>query len=124
MRVEVSGYQFEFPPLCACCYKAPDSFYTVSASKTTGTKVQRTQTNTWNFPYCAHCLAHISTSASAGYALLGMGLATLLLAFLIGYTTLWLGIAFAIAGTILTLYVLVCKWETRLKRCAVIRAFL
>jgi hypothetical protein len=58
MKVEVSGYQFIFPQICACCGSPPDRVLTVSASKKSGKKVVRTQINTWDFPYCSRCIKH------------------------------------------------------------------
>ena len=58
--VEVSGYQFVFPQQCACCGVPPQSALVVSATKTTGKRVVRTATNSWQIPYCMHCLAHVA----------------------------------------------------------------
>lgn len=58
MLVEVSGYKFTFPQQCACCGSKPDTALTVSASKSSGKRVVRIQTNTWDFPYCSQCKEH------------------------------------------------------------------
>jgi hypothetical protein len=68
MRVEASGYQFVFPQMCVCCGSHPDTALTVSASKTSGKKVKRTQTNTWDFPYCSRCIKHKDAATFAAIA--------------------------------------------------------
>src|SRR5262245_6868711 len=65
MRVEVSGYQFVFPQQCACCEASPDTVLTVSASKSSGKRVVRTKTNTWDFPYCSPCVRHFEAASAA-----------------------------------------------------------
>lgn len=65
MRVEASGYQFIFPQHCACCDTKADTALTVSASKSSGKKVVRTKTNTWDFPYCTQCKKHIEAADTA-----------------------------------------------------------
>lgn len=59
MRIEASGYKLEFPQACACCGCSADTAVTVSASKSSGRKVVRTKTNTWDFPYCRRCVKHV-----------------------------------------------------------------
>ena len=65
MRVEASGNQFTFPQQCVCCESEPDRYLTVSASKSSGQRVVRTKTNTWDFPYCSRCLNHIEAANTA-----------------------------------------------------------
>jgi hypothetical protein len=42
-----------------------DADLTVSASKTTGARVIHTATNTWDIPYCSHCIEHIQAAQAA-----------------------------------------------------------
>lgn len=65
MQVEVSGRQFIFPSLCACCGTHSETSFTVSASKSTGKKKVRTETHTWDFPYCTCCIKHVNAESSA-----------------------------------------------------------
>src|SRR5438105_1419209 len=60
MRVDVSGHQFEFPQQCACCATTANTVYTVSASRSRGTRVVRTTTKKWDIPYCSRCIAHVA----------------------------------------------------------------
>jgi hypothetical protein len=48
-----------FPHLCACCGAPPETQYSASYTRVTGKRVIRTQTATWNFPYCNNCIAHV-----------------------------------------------------------------
>ena len=65
MRIEASGYKVEFPQQCACCGCNSDTALTVSASKSSGQKVVRTKTNTWDFPYCRRCVKHTRIASIA-----------------------------------------------------------
>src|SRR6266850_7321470 len=76
VRVDVSGHQFVFPPQCACCSEAAGSTWTVSASRSRGTRVLHTTTRCWDFPYCARCVRHASIYQSAtGKAILAFVIA-------------------------------------------------
>lgn len=77
MRVEASGYQFVFPQMCACCGSQPETALTVSATKTSGKKVVRTQTNTWDFPYCSKCVEHTNMATFAIIAMVVVGIIVL-----------------------------------------------
>src|SRR5689334_15882635 len=65
MQVDVSGQQFVFPDICACCCGHANSTLSVAASKSTGKKVVHTRTNTWDFPYCGACLGHVRAAEAA-----------------------------------------------------------
>ncbi len=65
MRVDVSGHQFVFPPQCACCGETANSTWTVSASRSRGTRVIHKTTRCWDFPYCDGCVHHASIYDSA-----------------------------------------------------------
>jgi hypothetical protein len=62
MRVEFSACKLTFPQVCACCGRKPDAVFTAAARRSEGVKVERTETNTWDFPYCSACLAHVRTA--------------------------------------------------------------
>src|SRR6266404_3441087 len=66
MRVDVSGYQFIFPPQCVCCGELANTTWAVSASRSRGTRVVHTSTRSWDFPYCSRCVHHASTYKGAG----------------------------------------------------------
>ena len=97
MQVEVSGYQFTFPRQCVCCESDPDTSLTVSASKSSGTRVVRTKTNTWDFPYCSHCLNHISAADNAGFLAKLILVIVLIVAWYLGS---WLGVIFGGLGVV------------------------
>src|SRR5213593_504629 len=71
MRIDVSGHQFTFPQVCACCGAPPDTVWTVSASRSRGKRVVHTTSKRWDVPYCKECAGHASLYRSAaGIALL------------------------------------------------------
>jgi hypothetical protein len=104
MRVEASGNQFTFPQQCVCCESEPDTCLTVSASKSSGQRVVRTKTNTWDFPYCSHCLNHI---AAANTALTLAGIVIVLVVVIAWSLAGWSGTIFGSLGAVgaLILYV-------------------
>lgn len=59
MLVQLSARQITFPRMCACCGGAPNTTYAATATRVTGKRVVRTQSASWSFPYCNHCLAHV-----------------------------------------------------------------
>jgi hypothetical protein len=65
MQVDVSGHQFVFPTVCACCNGRADTELTVSTSKSTGKRVIRTSSNEWDIPYCKQCVLHVKAVESA-----------------------------------------------------------
>jgi hypothetical protein len=60
MRIDVSARLIKFPASCACCGEPASGKLQVSASRSKGKRVVRTTTQSWGFPYCARCLAHVS----------------------------------------------------------------
>lgn len=66
MRVQLSGKRFVFGRNCVCCGAPAETELAVSATRTTGKRVVRTRTNTWMFPYCQSCVAHVAAWDSAG----------------------------------------------------------
>src|SRR5579862_5573633 len=65
MKVDVSGQKFVFPQTCACCGSWPHTTFAAVASKTTGSRVVRTQSKSWDFPYCGSCICHVSKARTA-----------------------------------------------------------
>jgi hypothetical protein len=57
MRVDISAKTISIPRHCACCEGIPTVDLQASASKKRG-KAQ--YTNSWSFPYCGQCAAHIA----------------------------------------------------------------
>jgi hypothetical protein len=61
-RVQISARMIQWPDVCACCCQAADTRVEVSSTRTTGKKIIRSTTKTWNVPYCRRCLEHIDAS--------------------------------------------------------------
>lgn len=106
MRVEVSGRQFNFPPHCACCGAPANTTFTVAATKTTGKKVVHTSTNTWDFPYCSACIAHIKAIRQANATATALGIGTIVLALFcyLGVAP-WLGVLISFLGAVGTIFI-------------------
>lgn len=68
MIVEVSGQRFTFPQQCACCGGTPNTSLSASHTKTSGKRVVKSRTWSWEFPYCTSCLAHVSAYSNAAVA--------------------------------------------------------
>ena len=106
MKVEVSGHKFDFPRVCACCGRLPQTTLSATASKTSGKTVVTTSSRSWEFPYCAGCVAHVKVADrprhGAIIALIPTVLASLLIA---GNISSTLGLAVFIAGSIGSLVV-------------------
>ncbi len=85
MRVDVSGHSFVFPNECACCSGIPDCELTVSANRSWGSKVVRTETKSWDVPYCAGCIEHIRADEAAGSFARWFTALSVLFALSIGY---------------------------------------
>lgn len=62
LRVSVSGRKLAFPGACCCCRGDADSSILATATRTTGKRVIRTQTQSWTFPCCAACVGHARKS--------------------------------------------------------------
>jgi hypothetical protein len=58
MEVQVSGHKLTFPMQCLCCSRSPDTQFAFTASRTSGKRVVRTQTRSWDVPVCNQCLTH------------------------------------------------------------------
>lgn len=61
MRVCISARIISFPRRCACCMGASEIERPARMSKSRGKRVVRTETRTWNIPYCLSCSGHAST---------------------------------------------------------------
>lgn len=60
MRVSVSGHQFVFPRVCACCGGFPQTWLPVCGSE--ANKRARTKGWVWEIPYCVACKRHIKAA--------------------------------------------------------------
>ena len=99
MRVEVSGRQFTFPPICACCGAPANTVFTASASKKTGKKVVHTSTHAWDFPYCSVCTAHYQAAQNAGKTVGALGVGVLVFALFAWLAvSFWLGVFIFVVG--------------------------
>ena len=120
MQVDVSGHQFVFPTLCACCNGSADTELTVSTSKSTGVRVIRTSTNEWAIPYCQQCVAHVklavkATEAAEAAKMLGLvlgGVSVVVAGICWYFMSPFLGIPIGIAGLVVTA-LLYAKFHTR-----------
>lgn len=65
MLIYVSGNLLKFPRQCACCSKPADTVHETAASRTTRKRVVRTDTRSWEVPYCSSCVAHARRSPSS-----------------------------------------------------------
>jgi len=108
MKVEVSGHRLDFPYVCACCGKLPETTLSVTASKTSGKTVVTTSSRSWELPYCSGCVAHVKVADrprhGAIIALIVTVLASLPIA---GNVSRTLGLAVFIAGCVGSLVVYV-----------------
>lgn len=88
-EVRISARLLSFPRMCCCCGgNSPDSTYTASYTRTTGKKVVKKQTKSWNFPICSGCSEWIEAVRAAQTVGLGFGCA-----FVLGVIVLSIGIA-------------------------------
>lgn len=60
MKIEVSGKQFVFPRLCACCDRFPNK--SIMLTGTERNRYSRTRGWAWDVPYCQACLRHVRQS--------------------------------------------------------------
>src|SRR5262245_48129602 len=56
MRVDVSAKQLKMPSQCACCGGTADTAVSSSFTRVHGTRVVRTKTSSWGFPFCPVCV--------------------------------------------------------------------
>src|SRR5205085_4176030 len=57
--VQISARIIRWPGICACCGRHADTAIEISSTRTTGKRVIRTQTKSWEVPYCHRCVRHI-----------------------------------------------------------------
>ena len=97
MKVDVSAKFISIPRCCACCGDTPSVELAAQASKKRG----NTQyTNSWSFPYCAHCADHIASHNSTVHILVVGLIAAFLLMFFVGWWSL-LVVGLSIAGWVI-----------------------
>jgi len=71
VRVMISGQLISLPRQCICCGGTADHEMTATAKRKTGKRVVRTQTRSFQFPYCTACAKH---AEKWGQAMLWLGL--------------------------------------------------
>ncbi len=87
MLVQVSARMIAFPKTCACCGGHADAQLAVTASRTRGKRVVRTETRGWHFPYCESCIAHVRAwSAANGNEVIALGV---VIAIVVGAAAHW-----------------------------------
>src|SRR5262249_6419670 len=57
--VQISARIIHWPISCPCCGRPADTAVKISSTRTTGVEVIRTQTKSWDVPYCNRCLSHV-----------------------------------------------------------------
>ncbi len=73
--VEVSSRRFVVPFQCPCCGAAPDAELAIPLTKTKSRDVSASSAQKLEFPYCKHCLAHVTSWQGAGLISTGITLA-------------------------------------------------
>jgi len=58
-RVQISARIINWPRICACCCGSSDTYIQVTSSRVKGVRVVRTQTSSWDVPYCGNCVRHV-----------------------------------------------------------------
>jgi hypothetical protein len=91
LKVDVSAKLISIPRHCACCGDSPSVDLQTKATKKRG----KTQyTNSWSFPYCNRCAAHVNANNMASMFLIIGFVVAFLLMFSIGW---WCLIAIGLA---------------------------
>lgn len=57
--VRVSARTLAWPSQCACCSGPSNGSLRAQYTRTTGKRVVRTDTRSWEVPYCSQCLRHV-----------------------------------------------------------------
>ena len=119
--IEISARIIRWPHVCACCCQTANSTIQISSTRVTGKKVIRTQTKSWDIPFCRQCLAHVKASAeletfsmfvfhgSVSIGLIGAGVT--LLFFAMFYQTAWLGTALCLLSAAMTVGILIATYS-------------
>lgn len=88
MRIDLSGQQFYFPQICACCHAPAQRSLIVHATQVVGRgRLQTTASRAWNIPYCRACIRHVHFWEGALYVVLfgvSMSLVSAALLFVFG----------------------------------------
>lgn len=128
--VQISARIIRWPGICACCGHSADTNIEISSTRTTGKRVIRTQTKSWEVPYCSRCLSHIraarelrSFSRIVVNLSLVIGLAGAALSLLIFGLIVWQSVILAVflslllvAGTVVLLSVTWRSCQARYRR--------
>jgi hypothetical protein len=96
VRIDVSGRQFTFPPICACCNGSADAEMTVSASNSTGKRA-----NAWDIPYCRRCVKHVKAADTTVVLSWVCGIASVVPGAVLWWAGIpYLGIPIAVVGLV------------------------
>lgn len=98
MKVDVSAKLINMPRHCACCAGAATTELRATASKKRG---KTSESNSWGFPYCAACAAHVRRY-SAAFGVLAGGVVVAAIGMMF-YSRWWAAIAIPAAGGCLAL---------------------
>jgi hypothetical protein len=79
--VQVSARLLSWPRRCVCCGGQANTSYSASYTRTTGKRVIRHDTRSWDVPYCDDCLEHVKKRKAGDSALVG-GVVALVIAVL------------------------------------------
>jgi hypothetical protein len=63
--IQVSARVLQWPNQCACCGGPSNTHLAVTYTRAEGVKVIRTDTKTWETPYCQSCLDHMQAAEAA-----------------------------------------------------------
>jgi hypothetical protein len=83
-QISVSARLLSWPKCCACCGWASNTTHQAAFTRTTGKRVIRHDTRSWNVPYCRSCLSHVAAAGRARVLLslaVGVGVVCGLIAF-------------------------------------------
>ncbi|HEY1554066.1 MAG TPA: hypothetical protein VGF94_04485 [Kofleriaceae bacterium] len=70
--VEVASRRFAVPLDCPCCGATPDTEISVPIARSARDRASADSARGVDFPYCAHCVAHVARWDSAGVASSGI----------------------------------------------------
>jgi hypothetical protein len=77
VRIEISARLIRWPPVCACCLGRSNDVLRATSTRVTGKRVVRTDSRSWNVPYCSACLDHIDAEQHA-HSISGSGAITVM----------------------------------------------
>lgn len=106
--VKVSARILRFPSVCCCCGSGcPQTWFRATATRTTGKKVIRTDSRSWDFPLCHKCESwmDLQHAANAAYRWFVAFIVFAVLGFLSGVLSLFgsLPILAGVVGMVTTM---------------------